>query len=704
MDNLDEEVIVEGLTPFDVAMGGAKKISPPADFDGPVRSRRITDPLCLLFLFATWGVGTWIGAFNLQTGNYDVVVHPVDYRGRICGIDKDSDGKVLPKYWHPVDIFSNGVCVAECPTESNLVPTSKSDLICKDEYDLLAPDNTPPLGLVGCSSNGVISDDPDALVACGGCMYRGGGVKNVSDYCIPSAVTPIIAKIVELAESKSMGASGNWTDFEYSLEDWNSFEFATPIQRLVKDLRTVFPIFAGVGIGGTFLLGMLYIVAFLFPTCIAPAVWLSAGLIPAACGGGGALLFFLANDYKLDESGLHTDGEALFLNILAYTAWTLCGLVIIFLIRYARKINLGISMAKVASVGMRRVEMITVFAFVQFLLYAIVLGIFLLWFLMIAATEDFVWSQGKAFGNRLYFKEHNTANGNLYSFMLWFLIFALWWTTEFFTAIGKLTLSSSFAKWYYTPEKEGGHTVSVFGSLCCSLTKHAGTAAFGSLIIKMVQIVRFPIQVLQWCIKRSGLDNGCIDAIICSCQCCLFTIERFLKFTSKEAYIHTSMFGTSFCKSSHESFFLSGRNRDIVGECGSVGLWSIIFPKMLITLLVSIVSFVMMDTFYGDAMFSITNVTLIIAILAWYLSEIFMDVISVGCSTTLYCFLADEEIMGEEGSPFATKELDDFLALVNTNSSYPRLFKIDSQNTDVEGIEAGLKMVPRYDDPPSSKD
>ena len=41
---------------------------------------------------------------------------------------------------------------------------------------------------------------------------------------------------------------------------------------------------------------------------------------------------------------------------------------------------------------------------------------------------------------------------------------------------------------------------------------------------------------------------------------------------------------------------------------------------------------------------------------------------AMSVSTLLYCFVADEEIMGDEGSPFVPHELDEFLNRLTTGS------------------------------------
>lgn len=275
--------------------------------------------------------------------------------------------------------------------------------------------------------------------------------------------------------------------------------------------------------------------------------------------------------------------------------------------------------------------------------------------------------------------------------MFWFLIFVALWTSEFISAIGKLSLSHAFCGWYFTPEKEEGNHVSMTRSTYMALFYHAGTAAFGSLFIKPIVFLRAPIHFLQSCIKRSGLDNTCVDALICCCQCNLFVFERFLKFASKKAYLHTSIFGSSFCKSSHESYFLKLRNADLLTEAGPVSLLSVVYQKVLITSGVSLGSYVLLDIYYGEELFSIVSVTAVIAVLVWYVAEIFTDVLGEAVSTIMYCNTVDEEMMGDEGAQFATPELDEFL-----DSFYEDRNKLvigDATRTYDEGFE--VSQIPK---------
>jgi choline transporter-like protein 2/4/5 len=73
--------------------------------------------------------------------------------------------------------------------------------------------------------------------------------------------------------------------------------------------------------------------------------------------------------------------------------------------------------------------------------------------------------------------------------MHWFNLFALYWGMCFASALGELILAGVFSTWYWTWDKSDVP--------CCVLAKwfgiavfyHAGTVAFGSLILAIVRLV-----------------------------------------------------------------------------------------------------------------------------------------------------------------------------------------------------------------------
>ena len=369
----------ECFSPFDVANGATNKLSPPPDFDGPTRHRRITDPLCLLMLLGVWGVSTWIGIWSVQKGDYSVFVHAVDYKGRICGFDKDENGDKLPTLLHPVDYLSNGICIDECPSKSNLEPTSISDLICKDKNDLLS--------MEGCLSGAEISSDPNTLVTCGGCMYAM-GVKRIKNQCVPNSVGSVIDKVNEAAENQGLEP----------LTEWSRFNLQSYITRFFYDLHTSIYVLLG-GFGVSALIGLLTLFLHLFPNCIAITVWASAILVPVGFGGGGAFLWFSSSTYENDQFGIHSELKTVMVKFLTYAMWSFAGILLGSIIFLRQKITLSIALTKAGTRAIREIKKCVLFPILQFVFYTIFLGTMAVWFIYFSTTGVFVEETKTILGN-----------------------------------------------------------------------------------------------------------------------------------------------------------------------------------------------------------------------------------------------------------------------------------------------------------------
>ena len=359
------------ISNFDRENGAENPLSPPPDFDGPTKSRQITDPLCLILLLASWGLTSWIGVWSLQNGQYDSFLHPADYKGRICGIDKDSSGSLLPEQWHAVDYLSNGICVDECPQESKLEPTESGDLVCKDEEDLLKIEN--------CNPDGSLSEDPSVLVACGGCMYRM-GTNELRYQCIPDNMDSVIDKVNESIDSQGLKQIKDWTA-EQSLPYYSA---------LIRDLRSSGEVVLGVGIGGSTFLGTLFLIALQIRPLVACVVWLSLILVPLGFGGCGALLWLTANEYSLNMMGIHSASEILCIKIFAIAFWVCAGISFFHVLYLRRQITLVVSITKIAGRALKEVKRSCLFPFLQLLGYAVFLGVMLFWLIFLSTTGDFV--------------------------------------------------------------------------------------------------------------------------------------------------------------------------------------------------------------------------------------------------------------------------------------------------------------------------
>lgn len=252
----------------------------------------------------------------------------------------------------------------------------------------------------------------------------------------------------------------------------------------------------------------------------------------------------------------------------------------------------------------------------------------------------------------------------------WYLLFCFFWTANFIVAMGdvsgafikcrafvvervltvpvfdalqpQLIIAVSVAKWYFTKNKATIGSWTVLGSIIDVCWYHAGTAAFGSLLVAIVQIIRAMIAKAQK--EAEKADNKLAKCVLCCCQCCFWCLETLLKFINKNAYVQTAIFSTSFCKSCRKAFALIFRNAARVAALTYVSSAVLIVGKLFISSVVTVAAYYFMLESIGDELYSIGGPICIIFLISYFISDMFMDVLDMGISTVLHCFIADEEM------------------------------------------------------------
>ena len=85
------------------------------------------------------------------------------------------------------------------------------------------------------------------------------------------------------------------------------------------------------------------------------------------------------------------------------------------------------------------------------------------------------------------------------------MLFIWFWTAQFVIAVGEIVTAMSISTWYFTREKSQIGNKTFFNSMVRAMTFHLGTAAFGSLIIAIVQTIRaIIVYVEKTAVKREN--------------------------------------------------------------------------------------------------------------------------------------------------------------------------------------------------------
>ena len=222
-----------------------------------------------------------------------------------------------------------------------------------------------------------------------------------------------------------------------------------------------------------------------------------------------------------------------------------------------------------------------------------------------------------------------------------------------------MIIAVSVAKWYFARNKLLVGSWSVLWSIWEVVYYHAGTCAFGSLIIALVQVIRAVIAKAQ---KHAKETHNKIAQILLGCfQCCFWCMECCLKFVNKNAYIQTAIFSTSFCTSCKASFGLLFRNAGRISAVSYVSAAVLIVGKLFISTVVTITSYYVIVENLADELHSVAGPVVIIFLISYFISDMFMDVLDMGILTVLHCFIADEEMFTNEGERYTDHQLKNYV-------------------------------------------
>ena len=81
----------------------------------------------------------------------------------------------------------------------------------------------------------------------------------------------------------------------------------------------------------------------------------------------------------------------------------------------------------------------------------------------------------------------------------------------------------------------------------------------------------------------------------------------------------------------------------------------------------SVGAFFALQAVYGDELYSIYGLCVLVAFMAWFIADMFTDVLAVGVSAVLQCYLIDEETFGAK-SEHCPKEMRGFFKEVEIRS------------------------------------
>eukprot|EP00554_Chaetoceros_debilis_P003401 CAMPEP_0194085270 /NCGR_PEP_ID=MMETSP0149-20130528/16925_1 /TAXON_ID=122233 /ORGANISM="Chaetoceros debilis, Strain MM31A-1" /LENGTH=672 /DNA_ID=CAMNT_0038768117 /DNA_START=64 /DNA_END=2082 /DNA_ORIENTATION=- len=643
-----------------------KRLEAPADFDGPTSRRRCTDILFALLLLVMWVGMTGIGVFSWKHGDIDMILRPMDWAGNICGKDTMEN---FPNIVY-VNKLLGGVCVKECPKVENQVDVHtlvtyngiyQGKNATLDADFLEVADYSARGDLVSCDENMCPTNPQFSWFSrginqgLGFATYAVDTIEIVGNRCIrtPKASIALYDNITtdsSIAEINSGSIISSLNGFYQHLYG-DLYQARGPIM--------IFGILVAMVIGFTY--AMLLRIQPVLTIMIWGSIFSTIGIVL----GSGLYVNNIVSEWKVADPQVYSDQNILAAQIGSYALFIIAVVLALVTISMRQQIMLSMACVRAAGRALACMPTMMVFPVFQVIGLASFLGMWIFYAVHLASIGHTVEEDMSDFTNTTNVNE-DTSTVQISTFEIddfpkkcgWYLLFSFFWTIAFISAMGEIIIAMTISKWYFTRDKRRVGASTVFGCIYESIRYHIGTAAFGSFVIAVIQMIKTIVAKMQK--KARELDNKFGQMLLCCLQCCICCFEKFLKFLNKNAYIQTAIFGTPFCRSAREAFSLIVRNAGKVASISYVSTVVLFVGKIFISSLTTAAAYIYIDREMAVELYSYAGPCILVFIISYVIGDMFLSIFDMSTSTILQCYVADEEMFDGDDC-YAEHELRNWL-------------------------------------------
>ncbi|KUF93092.1 E3 ubiquitin-protein ligase [Phytophthora nicotianae] len=371
----------------------------------------------------------------------------------------------------------------------------------------------------------------------------------------------------------------------------------------------------------------------------------------------------------------------------AYVVYALAGVALLLVCFFQKKIRIAVGIVKEASRALQSLPLLVLFPIIPFVMLLIL-------FAYAAIVGAFIYSSGEMelaslageladqTGQNITAEATTTLSkvspDQTMKLLVAYHFFGFLWTAQLINAISMCTIAGAVSRYYWsrnkTSEEMGRFPVLTSFKNC--FRYHFGSLAFGSFIIAVVQFIRAALLYLDHQTKDLQKSNLVLKVAMKIVQCCLWCLEKCLRFLSKNAYILIAMKGHSFCASAKDAFKILLTNIAQVGAVSTVTFLLLGAGKIAVALSCAIATFSYLEKNNDDygvggahELSSPLAPILLALLLGWFVASTLLGVYEMAIDTILLCFCEDKELNKESGQYFMSDSLKKFVAKVNKAES-----------------------------------
>ncbi|KAG0264711.1 putative choline transporter, neither null mutation nor overexpression affects choline transport [Linnemannia exigua] len=160
--------------------------------------------------------------------------------------------------------------------------------------------------------------------------------------------------------------------------------------------------------------------------------------------------------------------------------------------------------------------------------------------LVFAGTYDFYFTSGNSSGNN---------KSALFYVLIVFAVFSFYWTSQVLSNIVHTTICGVYATYYFMAGSPQGMTKSpTVESFKRSVTTSFGSICFGSLVIAIIQTLRFIANMAR------GDGDGVMAFVACLIDCLLACLQGIAEFINKYAFAQVAIYGKGYMQAARDTW------------------------------------------------------------------------------------------------------------------------------------------------------
>ncbi|XP_048198192.1 choline transporter-like protein 2 isoform X3 [Perognathus longimembris pacificus] len=654
-------------------------------FKGPIYNRGCTDVICCVILLLAIVGYVAVGIVAWTHGDPRKVIYPTDSRGEFCGQKGTKNAnKPFLFYFNIVKCASPLVLLEfQCPTPQICVEQ------CPDRYlTFLKAHNSKDFEyykqfcVPGFENNKGVTE----VLRDGNCPAVLTPSKPLAQRCFPAihAHKGVLMVGNETTYEDGLGFRKNITELVEGAKKANGVLEARQLAMRIFEDYTVSWYWIVIGLVIAMVLSLLFIILLRFLAGI--MVWVMVVMVILVLGYGifhcymeySRLCGEAGSDMSLVDLGFQTDLRVYLHLRQTWMAFmiilSILEVIIILLLIFLRKrILIAIALIKEASRAVGYVMCSMLYPLVTFFLLCLCIAYWASTAVFLSTSNEAVYKifddascplVGKTCDPQSFpLNESRLCPNGRCQFAFYggesgyhrallglqiFNAFMFFWLANFVLALGQVTLAGAFASYYWALRKpDDMPAFPLFSAFGRALRYHTGSLAFGALILAIVQIIRVMLEYLDQRLKAA--ENKFAKFLMTCLKCCFWCLEKFIKFLNRNAYIMIAIYGTNFCTSAKNAFFLLMRNIIRVAVLDKVTDFLFLLGKLLIVGSVGILAFfffthrirIVQDTAPPLNYYWVPILTVIVG--SYLIAHGFFSVYGMCVDTLFLCFLEDLE-------------------------------------------------------------